>query len=74
MWNEPYLESCCRAALHRLVLTADDGRPAGMKDGPCLERLAGMGFAAARPDGRYAVTHAGCARHRTEILHLGAAA
>ncbi len=74
MWNQPYLESCCRAALHRLVQTADDGRPDGLKDGPCLERLAGMGFAAPRPDGRYAVTEAGAARHKTEILHLGTAA
>ena len=53
MWNEPYLETCCRAALHRLVLTADGGRPDGLKDGPCLHRLAGMGFAAARADGRF---------------------
>ncbi|MGI4952333.1 MAG: hypothetical protein ACRYGM_11040 [Janthinobacterium lividum] len=69
MWNEPYLETCCRAALHRLVLTADDGRPDGLKDGPCLARLARMGFAAPRPDGRYRVTEAGRARHGSEILH-----
>lgn len=70
MWNEPYLETCCRAALHRLVLSADAGRPPGLKDGPCLERLTGMGLAAERPDTRYAVTEAGLARHRSEILHL----
>ncbi len=71
MWNEPYLETCCRAALHRLVLSADDGRPPGLKDGPCLERLTGMGFAIERPDGRYTLTEAGTARHASEILHVG---
>lgn len=74
MWNQPYLETCCRAALHRLVLSADDGRPAGLKDGPCLERLAGMGFATHRPDSRFAVTDDGLARHRSEILHPSRAA
>ena len=73
MWNEPYLETCCRAALHRLVLTADDGRPDGLKDGPCLARLTRMGFATPRPDGRYGVTDAGRARHGSEILHERAA-
>ena len=74
MWKEPYLETCCRAALHRLVLTADDGRPAGLKDGPCLARLSGMGFSVQRADGRYAVTEAGEARHASEILRGGKAA
>lgn len=74
MWKQPYLETCCRAALHRLVLTADGGRPGAMKDGPCLDRLSGMGFAEPRADGRYQVTEAGRARHRTEILKLAAAA
>ena len=69
MWNQPYLETCCRAALHRLVLTDGIGRPPGLKDGPCLERLTGMGLAAERPDGRYALTTAGAARHATEIMH-----
>ncbi len=73
MWNEPYLETCCRAALHRLVLAADDGRPPDLKDGPCLERLSGMGFAAARADGRYTLTEAGAARHGSEILRVGKA-
>lgn len=68
MWNEPYLETCCRAALHRLVLSEAEGRPPAMKDGPCLLRLTGMGLAAGRPDGRFDVTAAGRARHRTEIL------
>ena len=74
MWNQPYLETCCRAALHRLVLTADGGRPAGLKDGPCLDRLTGMGLATPRDDGRYEVTRAGRARHASEILGSGAAA
>ena len=69
MWNEPYLETCCRAALHRLVLSADDGRPDGLKDGPCLHRLTRMGFAAPREDGRFTVTTDGRARHASEILH-----
>ena len=70
MWNEPYLETCCRAALHRLVLAADDGRPPDLKDGPCLHRLGTMGFATLRPDARYTITAAGQARHASEILHL----
>ncbi len=73
MWSEPYLETCCRAALHRLSLTADDGRPGALKDGPCLERLTGMGLAAPRADGRYAMTAAGRARHASEILRGKAA-
>jgi hypothetical protein len=68
MWNEPYLETCCRSALHRLTLVGATGRPAGLKDGPCLERLRAMGLAALRPDGRYVPTAAGCTRHMTEIL------
>ncbi len=71
MWNEPYLETCCRAALHRLVLSADEGRPPDLKDGPCLERLTGMGLAAERPDGRYTLTEAGAARHASEIMRVG---
>ncbi|MDA8252281.1 MAG: hypothetical protein M0Z28_24375 [Rhodospirillales bacterium] len=69
MWNEPYLETCCRATLHRLTLAGALGRPAGLKDGPCLERLAGMGLAEARADGRYELTASGVARHRTEVLN-----
>lgn len=68
MWNEPYLETCCRAALHRLVLSGEGGRPGGLKDGPCLQRLTGMGFAAPGSDGRYGVTGAGRGRHSSEIL------
>ncbi len=67
MWNEPYLETCCRSALHRLTLVGPPGRPAGLKDGPCLERLAAMGLAE-QDDSRYRITGAGRIRHRSEIL------
>ena len=69
MWDEPYLETCCRSALHRLMQVEDIGRPDGLKDGPCLRRLAGMGLAQQRADGRYAITPAGRARHASEILN-----
>ncbi|MCU0986866.1 MAG: hypothetical protein MUC89_18345 [Acetobacteraceae bacterium] len=72
MWNEPYLETCCRSALNRLKAAGPIGRPPGLKDGPCLERLARMGFCACRPDGRFEITEAGGARHRSEILKLPA--
>jgi hypothetical protein len=68
MWNEPYLETCCRSALHRLRLAGGLGRPDGLKDGPCLRRLAGMGFAAQREDGRFVATAEGVARHAREVL------
>jgi hypothetical protein len=68
MWNEPYLESCCRSALHRLSLAGGIGRPGGLKDGPCLERLARMGLVCQRADGRFALTDAGTARHAREVL------
>jgi hypothetical protein len=68
MWTDPYLETCCRSALHRLTLSEPAGRPAGLADAPCLTRLAGKGLAAPGQDGRFHVTHAGLARHRTEIL------
>jgi hypothetical protein len=68
VYDEPYLETCCRSALHRLCLAGASGRPGGLKDGRCLERLAGMGLAAQRPDGRYAPTEAGRQRHGVEIL------
>lgn len=70
MWNEPYLETCCRSALHRLTLAGAAGRPPGLKDGPCLTRLTGMGLATEREDGRYGVTAAGVQRHASEILKL----
>jgi hypothetical protein len=68
MWREPYLETCCRSALHRLVLCGMTGRPAGLKDGPCLERLVGIGLARKRDDGRYVLTETGGSRHSAEIL------
>lgn len=67
-WDEPYLETCCRAALHRLRLAAAIGRPPGMKDGPCLARLMGMGLAETTTDGRLHITGEGIARHASEIL------
>jgi hypothetical protein len=73
MWNEPYRETCCRSALHRLTLVGPPGRPDGLKDGPCLLRLAGMGLARQRDDGRYEITDAGTGRHATEILKFKAA-
>jgi hypothetical protein len=69
MWNEPYLETCCRSALHRLTLVDAAGRPGGLKDGPCLERLASMGLAAER-GGRFHITAAGRNRHRSEIMKV----
>ncbi|HVA88680.1 MAG TPA: hypothetical protein VNL71_02450 [Chloroflexota bacterium] len=71
MWTDPYLETCCRAALHRLVLSAPAPRPAEGKDLPCLRRLAGMGLATARADGGFDLTAAGRERHRREILREG---
>ena len=73
MWNEPYLETCCRSALHRLTLVGPPGRPEGLKDGPCLERLTAKGLARQRSDGRFEITDAGVARHATEILKRRAA-
>jgi hypothetical protein len=68
MWNEPYLETCCRSALHRLTLVDANGRPAGLKDGPCLERLSGMGLARLRGDGRFEITESGRERHGSEVV------
>jgi hypothetical protein len=67
MWNDPYLETCCRSALHRLRLSETVGRPPDHKDGPCLARLAAMGLAARREDARYVITAAGIAWHDTSI-------
>ena len=68
MWNEPYLETCCRSALHRLCVCDAAGRPPGLKDGNCLERLAAMGLATQRQDGRFDVTEDGRVRHDSEIM------
>lgn len=73
MWNEPYLETCCRSALHRLVLADRDGRPdatlAALKDARCLERLQQLGLAA-HEETRYRITPAGSARHGREIMKV----
>ena len=75
MWDdEPYLETCCRSALHRLTLCGARGRPpvaelTVVKDARCLARLAGLGLAEEAADGRWHVTVAGRARHAEEILH-----
>jgi hypothetical protein len=71
MWSEPYLETCCRSALHRLTLAGGAGRPADLPDGACLRRLAALGFVASRADGRFVVTDAGLARHASEVLGTG---
>jgi len=39
-----------------------------MKDGPCLARLAAMGLAHIRSDGRYGATEPGRRRHAQEVL------
>lgn len=70
MWDEPYLETCCRSTLHRLLLCEDAGRPEGLRDQPCLERLERMGFARRRNDGRFEITPAGLNRHDQEIGRL----
>ena len=67
MWSDPYLETCCRSALHRLSLAGPIGRPPALKDGPCLERLAGMGLARTRPDGRFEITEPGQRTHRALV-------
>jgi hypothetical protein len=67
MWNQPYLETCCRSALHRLTLAGPTGRPPGTKDAGCLARLAGMGLATQYPDGHCIIMPAGIARHATEV-------
>jgi hypothetical protein len=68
MWDEPYLETCCRSALHRLSLSGTIGRRADNKDGPCLARLETMGLAAQRGDGCYLITPAGDERHDRDVL------
>lgn len=77
MWNEPYLETCCRSALHRLCLCGADGRPDGsrpddrdvLKDERCLHRLRQLGLAELGQS-RYRITPAGCARHDREIMKV----
>lgn len=79
-WDDPYLETCCRSALHRLWLSGDGGRPAAapagaqlpdfrqpLKDRPCLDRLVERGFARQGENGRFVITPEGMARHKQEI-------
>lgn len=68
MWNQPYLETCCRSALHRVKLSGESGRPSGMKDGPCLARMAALGLVAAGRDARYTITESGERVYRTTVL------
>lgn len=67
MYDEPYLETCCRSALHRVVLAGVAGRPGTEKDAPCLRRLASMGLVTEQA-GRWHVTGSGAARHASLIL------
>ncbi|EHH67372.1 hypothetical protein [Gluconobacter morbifer] len=67
MWDEPYLETCCRSTLHRVLLCASAGRPEGLKDQPCLDRLERMGLTRRTPEGRYVLTEDGLKRHEQEI-------
>jgi hypothetical protein len=67
MWREPYLETCCRSALHRVILAGEVGRPFGLSDQPCLDRLVTLGLVARGGDGRFFVTDQGRTRHCTEI-------
>ncbi|MEA2777349.1 MAG: hypothetical protein QOF90_2755 [Acetobacteraceae bacterium] len=68
VWNQPYLETCCRAALHRLHLCGQAGRPPGLMDEACQRRLADMGFCSIGADGRCMITRTGQRRHADEVL------
>jgi hypothetical protein len=68
VWDQPYLETCCRSALHRLHLSGESGRPPDLLDGACLVRIASMGLCERREDGRFAINAAGVERHATEVL------
>lgn len=70
VWSEPYLETCCRASLHRVFLAGERGRrpEEGGKDARCLARLEGLGLVARGADGAFRLTPAGEARHRAEVL------
>lgn len=68
VWNQPYLETCCRAALHRLHLCGQEGRPRGLMDERCQRRLAELGLCHLDADGRCMISQAGQQRHATEVL------
>lgn len=71
MYDEPYLETCCRSALHRVALAEPHGRPAGEKDGRCLTRLAAMGLVCDDAGGLFQLTEAGADRHARDVLRRG---
>jgi len=68
VWNQPYLETCCRSALHRLHLSGNTGRPPDRLDAACLVRLASMGLCDKQPDGWFVINAQGTMRHATEVL------
>jgi hypothetical protein len=74
-WDQPYLETCCRSALHRLVLAGSAGRPGDLKDAGCLRRLAEMGLAARGSipgaELRFILTPAGRDRHGLVVRTRG---
>jgi hypothetical protein len=68
VWDQPYLETCCRSALHRLQLSGRAGRPSDLMDGSCLARIASMGLCDQGVDGRFTINAEGGRRHQSEIL------
>ena len=68
VWNQPYLETCCRSALHRLYLAGVAGRPADQMDRGCLLRLQAMGLSRVTGENRCVLTADGVQRHAKEIL------
>ena len=73
VWNDPYLETCCRAALHRAFLCGEAGRPDGLSDDACQRRLTAMDLCERLPNGRFRLTKNGRRRHATEVLKQAAA-
>jgi hypothetical protein len=71
VWDQPYLETCCRSALHRLCLSGPTGRPSDLPDRSCLLRLAAMGLCNQRTDGRFAISEDGVSRHASDVLRRG---
>ena len=68
MWDQPYLETCCRSALHRLQLSGQGGRPPDLLDSKCLFRIASMGLCDQRPDGRFVINAEGAATTCRRVL------
>ena len=65
MWKQPYLETCCRSALRRVILSGTTGRPDGLKDDRCLRRLHDLGLVSGHSDGRVRATPTGEAADRS---------